>query len=345
MDAIQLDELAIFDEKDTIEIPPVTPPEEDLDEAQNDPPKAEEPVEPQDPPKDEGTGSEEMQATYDLLKSTGYLDVPEDFEFDGTPEKMEEAIQLSESNKYKKVANDLWNRLPDDFKPVLQYALAGGSSVQEFLAAQNYDLDDSDISEPEVQKQVVEQYYKLISKQSDEKIKKQIRRLEDMGDLEEEAGEAIEYLKNFKQERQQQLLLQAEAEAERRKEEAEAQLQAITKAIGGFEAEEERKNRIKSFFFGQVKDQGRVTTQFDKVVTTLKNNPEHLVQLADILLEYDPSKGFNFERFTRKGKTQANKDFKQTLEEKITSKSKLGGGSSVNSPSDFDFDWNAFNRL
>lgn len=92
----------------------------------------------------------------------------------------------------------------------------------------------------------------------------------------------------------------------------------------------------------QIERNGDTDTDFSRTIKKISANPEHLVQLADILADYDEEKGLDLKRFLKKGKTEATKTLKERLEEVTDSKTKVTGkGSKVQKQ---NFDWEEFLR-
>jgi hypothetical protein len=59
---------------------------------------------------------------------------------------------------------------------------------------------------------------------------------------------------------------------------------------------------------------GYETTEFNLILNQVQTNPEHIIQLTSLLLDYDPSKGFNFDKvLSKKENTKAVKSFRQKL--------------------------------
>ncbi len=277
---------------------------------------------------------------YDVLVQKGVLDLPEDFEFDGTYAGLEKAIEASDANKLNKVVNSLWNSLPEDFRPLLKYGLDGGKNLKTYLetfAPVSY--DELDLSSSENQKKVMYDYYKNTSNYDDAKIERMIRRLEDTDDLEAEALDAKEELLQLKTQRAQEFETQAqkerEAEAERMKQQANMLASVIDSES---EFEDARKNKLKGFFFNQVQDGKKTTTEFVRVLNSVMENPKHLVQLANVLADYDSNKGLNFERLSKKAKTEGVNSLKQTLQSKLNPKSQVRTSSNKSGNTNQDID-------
>lgn len=264
----------------------------------------------------------DLEKYYKGLSGYGLLDVPEDFEFDGTEEALEKAFEVSDARKTEKLAASLWERLPEDFKPLLSYALNGGKNLDSYLNAYatpsitKEQLDD----DTSLQRKVVEEYYLRTSTHPKERIERMIAKLEDRGDLYEEALDALDELDNLREEQKANLIAQAKTEEEARQLEAQKQIEKLNHTIEKAEfLEDSRKNRVKSFVLAPIKVAGKTTTQFDNALEQVFNNEEHFIQLADLLADYNPNHGFNLDRLKKKLKTENNKSFKRLLDETLSS--------------------------
>lgn len=168
-----------------------------------------------------------------------------------------------------------------------------------------------------------------------------INRLADIGDLEDEAVDAVKELVQYKEQQKEQLLAEAANQEQAAKEATKKQTEELTKLIETTSLiGDERKNRVKAFMFNPIKENGQYTTQLNQTMSAITTNPEHLIQLADILADYNPSVGFNFDRLERKSKTKDTKSFKDLLDQKLDPKTGLKGSNKkvINE----DFDWDGF---
>lgn len=356
---IDLDDLLLFDEfkeEETKDDKTVTPPTEDDDNTPPTPTDDDDVIGETDDETDddetkekddetgdddEGDSAETLKSYYEILKETNLIAVPEDFEFDGTEESLQKAFDITRQNQERAAAQVMWQNLPQDFKPLLEYALKGGTSLQDYLSVYSQSYDSLDPTNVEGQRKIMEAYYKATSKYSDERIQKMVNRLEDRGELEEEALDSLDELKTLREEEQAALMKRAEEEAADRALRTAKQVQLITESIDKM-PDTGRRNKIKAFFFNAVeRPDGGSTTEFDTVLSSIKDNPEHFVQLADILLEYDRKTGFNLDRYVKQGKTQATKKLSSLLEDKLNSKAKVKSKVSESTKKD-DFDWSNY---
>lgn len=286
---------------------------------------------------DEDEAKAVAEVSFGLLKEYGIVNLPDDFNFDGTPEAFEKALELSKENLKEEAAKNLWETLPEDFKPLLQYALSGGKDLQSFIETYTQpDYSNIDLSSPDNQRQVMYDYWALTSNYSPEKINRMIDALDKAGDLESEALETAQELQEIIEERKQKLIEEAALEEENQKKRIQEQTEKIVNIIDNLpNVEKARKSRLQSFMFTPVKYEEGYSTGLNRTIQQITSNPEHFVQLADLLADYNPNKGFSFERIKAQVETQKNKNFKDIID-KLESKSKIKGTPSKQIKEDFD---------
>jgi hypothetical protein len=281
---------------------------------------------------------QDAQAYFDFLKVEEVLDVPDDFVFKGNSDSIKEALSLTKKNIATKVAQQIWQTLPDDFKPLLEYGLSGGTDLNEFLTASKItDIESLSLDDDISRKAVIRSYYKILNpKIDDAQIEKRIDKLSEIADLHEEAEDALEYLKTYKDEQRSALILETQAKKEQQilalKKELDTYVNLIDK---NDEFDSNRKNRLKSFLLVPHND----SIPFELALDAIYENPQHKIQLANILADYDPNLGFSFDRIQKKLNNKATQSFKELINSKLEPKSQIKGTSK---PSKEDFDWDNF---
>jgi len=286
---------------------------------------------------EESDEDDRITPTFEFLKEAEFLDLPEDFVFDGSAEKFQEALELSKKVVYEKTADAFFEALPDQFKPLLTYALKGGNSVDDYVKLYSTQaFEHLDPNSENDQKAILFQHYKTTSNYDDAKIQRIIARLNE-DDLPEAAQEAYNELLEMKTERQAQLIADAETEKQRQIEDSKKRVEELTKAIETTPLlDNTRRNKVKGFFHNRLNVGGVETTEFNYTVERIFNNPEHLAQLADLLTDYDPKKGISTKRIEQKGATKETNNFKTLLTEKLNSKPKASHtGATSNEPPNF----------
>lgn len=323
-DLIQEEDLEIQDPIPPTEEPPITEP--------TDPPTEEPPIE-EPPAEKESEDDPSIQIStnyFEFLKDFNVLDLPEDFKFDGTPEALEKALTITKESALKKAEESLLSRLPDDFKPLLQYGLAEGKDLNAYLStfSKEVDYESAPVESLEDQRKIVYESFKLTSKYDDEKILKMIKSLEVSGDLEDAAKEAKEDLVNFQKSRRDNFV----AEQKRLQEEQAAKYEeyktSMFESIDKTPHDSLRKNRLKQVLFSPIERGNVKSTEFNFNLESIFDTPEHLVQLAELIADYNPKIGFNFDRLKNQLKSASATEFKKNVLEKLdTTQTKVNGAS------------------
>lgn len=275
----------------------------------------------------EGTGKEEDPVAKYLVE-LGILDEDEDLS------DLEVAIKSSKDKADNKAVEALLSRLPEDFKPLLEYGLNGGASLQEYLQANApIDYDKLDLDDENVQNSVMFNYYKQTSKYSDEKIEKLIARLKDADALKETAEETVAELKQIREEAKSKLIDDQKKQHADYLKEVAKETERFEKSFEEYKAPADRKEKIQKMF--TVGKDNKVP--FNDTMNTIRSNYDHLLQLSDLLLDYDPKKGFNMDRFIKKAQTEKVSNLRNILEERIQN-SKPGGEGRPTKENNFDFE-------
>lgn len=318
-------EYSAFDIDDLIDGLESTPPAPDPapDPIDNEP----DPVVTEDPPVNDDPPEADPQITayFEYLRDNEALNLPEDFEFNGTEDQLRKALEITRERNLTSAKDELNSKLKGDFKDLLEYALKGNTSARDYLDAYNeIDYDQFDLDDVMHQKSIIYHYFKQTSNYTDEKIAKLIERFDET-ELREEAETTVDELKQMAQERKQALLTQADQEkqaAETARQENTDRLTNVIESNKSFDTS--RKERLKTFLFVPVNDGQTSSTQFARTMSQIASNDEHLVQLADLLADYNPKSGFTFDRIKKNLKSDTNKNFKQYLNEKTDPTSARG---------------------
>jgi len=264
--------------------------------------------------------TEQVTALYEKLSEEGILSVSQDFEFDGSVESFDKALDETYGNLQRQARDSFLESIPEEYRAAVKFGMTTGQPIQEFV--QNYSTDVSDqlqnldLSDQENQKQVVARYLKDTTKYSDERINKMISALETSGMLEQEAEANRLELINLEEEKKIQFE-QRQQDLERQQEEQERELRhTFSSIIDEMEIlEDKRRGKLKAFLNNKQLRRGQQpSTQFQRTIAKVQQNPEHIVQLADILMDYDPEQGFNFKRLEQKVKTKNNSNIKSRLD-------------------------------
>lgn len=301
----------------------------------------EEPLEPTEEPieaTDIDDTSEVRKAYFDFLVENEVLDLPTEFEYDGSSEKLQEALELAKTNQQKKIVESFWNTLPEDLREAYEFVSANNATLEDYYESRLQNPATLDLSRPENQRKIVERFLKETTRFSPEKIKRTITSYEEDGILDAEASDAAAELEVLfeqqNEQRQQQLAKQAADAEKQRKEYTEELVKAINSSSF---IHPTRREKVRSFFFSPIKQNNEQTTAFNLTVQNILANPEHQAQLADLLLDYSASQGFSLERFEKRVKARATSTFKDDLDRALDPKRKAGTPAKVNKTDTTEF--------
>jgi len=284
----------------------------------------------------------DLTSYYNFLKQTGLILVGDDYEFDGSPEKFQEVIESTRSNMQTAGAQMIWEQLPDSYKLVLEHGLNGGNdinAVKEVINGQT-DLDSLDLEDEGTQENLMVNYLKRTTKYDDNKIQKAIARIKATGDLEEEAESALSELKGIYREEKEALVRQQAEEQQKAVQTQQESYNNFLHTVGDMKMPDDRKRKIVSSIW-TVGDYGEYenVSYFNYIDYIVKNNPEHLAQLAEIYLDYDSQKGFTSDTIKRKVKSEVTTNFRDSIDLLTKTKSRTKQGKSTkrkSSQSDLD---------
>lgn len=204
--------------------------------------------------------------------------IPEDEEFDGSTQKLDEYIKNIGYHAFNNVADSI----ADDGKNLLKYALALGEDatkdrLQEFFSvrAQIPEVDFDDTNDV---KTFLKDYYIATNQYSDEDVDDRIEFLESKGKLSEYAekhyNDIVEQVDAY--EKQQ-------IDQEQQKQQAKQELfNNVRNELMSYDWSIERKKQVADKLSNK---------EFKRVNSMIQNSPKALIQLADLYTYFDEEKG------------------------------------------------------
>jgi len=294
---------------------------------------------------EETTSPGQLETIYSIMDESGLLSLEEGFEFDGSIDKLIEAVNQTKENLEVQAAQTLWNRLPENFRTILEYGIAGGTDLEAVKEVVNnqIDLNRIDIENENHQRKIVETYLKKTTKFSDTKIKRRIQMLYDSDLLEEEASEVYPDLKVFQEEERLKVVEEESKQRQVEQKHLEEAYTTFTNIASDMPVSDTRKQQIVEAVWASAKYDGENESSYMEYVDdTIRNNPEHFAQLVNIYLDYDSRKGFNVTgKSSRKANTQAAKNLRNTLQDLLSGNASVIASSTLRDPGDtsgFDFE-------
>jgi hypothetical protein len=286
----------------------------------------------------------EHKNRYKQLTDIGALYLPEDYEVPTTEESWEKALKDSDEFRKKDAVAAIWEQLPEEGRPLLEYLLAGGKDIDKFKQVYNsqFDVNKIDITNEEHQKQVLQTYYEKKGF-NPEKAKKQVEIVENLMELETEALDAFEELKVTDTQEKQKLLKEA-ADTKAQREAKETQkwnllqttLEKTEDFGGGYVIGKKAKPKALESLYKQVKlDDGSVTTDFNyRLRHVVLQDPKLTLVLSDLLnkLKQDNKTNefyFDLSNIKSAEETKITKSLKDKLDTLAQTGSKFKGGSAM----------------
>ena len=168
--------------------------------------------------------AEQIGAFFDAFAEANGWSIDEDEKPKNVEELVDYIKNVVETNSVPEYADERIEQLD-------QYVKNGGK-FEDFYQTQQRTMsyDNIDIEDESNQKQVVRDYYKLQG-MSDEQINRKIERYEDADMLEDEATDAVNYLKAYEEQRAQYMAQQQEAQRQAQEQQAIQFAQDLTNGI------------------------------------------------------------------------------------------------------------------
>ena len=243
----------------------------------------------------------------------GTFIVPEDFKFDGSEEKFNEAVELTQAHYAQEAETSLTSSIQDPkLKEIVDYGIKGGKfadieSFGQYQQIQN-NFETADLTDEDVQKEVMRSYYQTTAGSlGADKINKLVDEEVDSGKLKEAAEQAQQWFINETTKEKTRLATEAKGKLDAEKEASKVYNQNFQKALNETKFQDNKKREIVGSF-DQVKlEDGQELLKWHYNLMQVQSNPSHFIELLDILNTYNEEKGFNFTKIKNKVKTEETK--------------------------------------
>ena len=196
----------------------------------------------------------------------------------------------------------------DEVKEIDEFVRNGGKLQDYFKAIAPVEYESIDITREDNQKKVLKEYLKTQG-YSDTRIDRKLERYEDAGVLEEEAEEALEFLKDMSSKNKERLLEEQETFARQQKEEQQKYIDSVVKEINsiteirGIKIPKEDKARLAEYMF---KPDSSGQTQY---VKDFVKDPKNVIGAAYFTMKGDALLG----AAKNEGNTKAMQRLKNSL--------------------------------
>ena len=196
----------------------------------------------------------------------------------------------------------------EEVREIDEFVRNGGKLQDYFNAIAPVEYDNIDITKEDNQKKVLKEYLKTQG-YNDTRIDRKLERYEDAGVLEEEAEEALEFLKDMSSKNKERLLEEQETFARQQKEEQQKYIDSVVKEINsiteirGIKIPKEDKARLAEYMF---KPDSSGQTQY---VKDFVKDPKNVIGAAYFTMKGDALLG----AAKNEGNTKAMQRLKNSL--------------------------------
>ena len=280
----------------------IDPVEEEEEEEDNTIPTNTEPTLPTEDEDSDEEPTETVTALFDAIAEELNWSMDEE---DKKPTNVEDLVayfkDVIEENSVPVYANE-------EVKEIDEFVRNGGKLQDYFKAIAPVEYDSIDITKEDNQKKVLKEYLKTQG-YNDTRIDRKLERYEDAGVLEEEAEEALEFLKDASSKNKERLLEEQETFARQQKEEQQKYIDSVVKEINsiteirGIKIPKEDKARLAEYMF---KPDSSGQTQY---VKDFVKDPKNVIGAAYFTMKGDALLG----AAKNEGNTKAMQRLKNSL--------------------------------
>lgn len=258
---------------------------------------------------------------YEIFKESVFKYLPEDYKFEATEEGFENALKAVEVSLFDNIHTKYLEQIGENDKArkYLDFLVAteGQGDFEKWMKVNSTDLSgytEEDLQDTDVAKAVLTEYLKFQGME-DEDILVKLEDAEDFGTLQKEAKIALKYIPKSQEKESEKLIKEYETQKKSRDEVYESNYNILKQSAEQINLPKEKKQRVVDAIMKPVRTQGGYeTTEFNMILNTVQSNPEHIIQLASLLVDYSPEKGFSLDKITsKKENTKAVKNFREKL--------------------------------
>lgn len=211
----------------------------------------------------------------------------------------------------KRKLEEFVSALPDKLSAALMHAMNTGEDLDGFL---NFFQSVPNVpKEEEEQRKLIMQYLRNTTALSEAKISKMVQAM-DEDELAEEAAKAYEEMLSQKRKYLEDVYRKREEERRKAEEENLRQMELLKKTLETSSLHPSRRSKLEDFIFRPRRtSDGTQKPAIAIVLEEISKNPNHFIELAEILLSYTPSKGFDLSSLERKVASSVTAKLKKSL--------------------------------
>lgn len=245
-----------------------------------------------------------------------FMGLPDDFKFDGSPEKTEEAFRIDQDTRNSLAFKQLESQIQDPYlREAVEYGINGGkfADMKSYLQAQKSYLEISnlEIKDDTQAKDVITKELKQKGLK-DNVIKLTLEQHEDEGTLLTEAQDIVKTWTKEKEAQKKQLEAQSRQQREAEERENKEYERNFIDTLKKTNLPKQKQDQVLGAF-DPINIDGNTYTRYELIRSTIENNPEHFIQYLDLLNSYNPKTGFELSQFKAQGKTEQTKKIHDIL--------------------------------
>ncbi len=260
------------------------------------------------------------------LADSEVLYIDPEKEYDDSEDGFRQVIEDTINHRF----DEKIKSLPEKFQRILDLGLKGADLDELIQHETKVDYTTVDLEDPDNQLLLITEHFEALGYKP-ETIQKKIDKIQDMGDQEEAAKEASEFLIEKQKRDDQKFIKDQEDKISRSKKEADDLIESFrkevlaTEEIGGFKVPKAEREKLVEYITKPIKKDkdGNWLTQQDIDTRSPKTQLE---------MSYYSMKGFNFSDVEKKITTKKTLDLKKEVRRFTDTNAKNKSGSTVTQP-------------
>ena len=269
----------------------------------------------------ENSAEEEPSTLFETMVEMGLLMLPDDFEFDGTEEGLQKAVELDFEARQELAAQEITNRIADPkVQEIVDAAIKGGKflDIEKYFKNQReeFDFENIDLSTEDKQKDFLRNIYKQKGMKPSQ-IEALIETAEADNTLETDSEEERAAIITAKSNARKLMAEKARKDALKDRDDQIAYERQLSAALKESQLPLSRKQKVIASLQNIVEVGQTRMPEWQYKILLMQQNQADFIQLIDLVSSYDPKQGFK--KPAQEDKTKEKSEKNRTLLSKITS--------------------------
>lgn len=228
----------------------------------------------------------QAEAYFELLKDNGIIQVPDDYEFDGTFSGLKQAQELTYQEQYKYAQQQIIESMPDQLKTVVEAGFNGVSDINQLIELNKNINLNIDLEKDVNQKALIRE--ELSKTLATDVLEEVIESYADRGKLKEEAERILANRQANVNNEIERMKVQAQQEQLQQQQAMQQFSSSIQQELSSQKWNDTRKRQVLNEITGTIQGQPIIEAKLQRILS----DPKQVLVLADFLTYYD---GNNFE--------------------------------------------------